>query len=216
MPRQMPQFSSDLRKVVDAAIGIVKAGELTRTFSERARSEWHVARLEHLYELAFLRAFAAWEAVLESVFIRSLCGYTFAAGQELLIAGATFHPTIGTAEAVLMPANHPFMLWHSPKQVIQRYDKHFQYAHPAPAIQRTVIASAYAHLDGLSRIRHRIVHNQADARAHFDATSALLAGRTYPGSRPGRFLRDIDPTNAPRRWLETTTDDLVNIASQLA
>lgn len=92
--------------------------------------------------MAFLRAFAGWEAFLEAVFIRSVCGYKFAAGQEALVAGRTYFRSIPVAEAVLMPAKRPYMLWHKPTTVIARYDSYFSYAPGAPAVQRSVIASA--------------------------------------------------------------------------
>lgn len=69
MPRRMPRFDRTLSNQAQSAIGIVKAGEIAHVSGGLAiRREWNLVRLEALYELAFLRVFAAWEACLEAVF----------------------------------------------------------------------------------------------------------------------------------------------------
>lgn len=79
----------------------------------------------------------------------------------------------------------------------------------------TRVYPSLAYLEHLAAIRHRIAHDQKDARTNFDTASSAIAGRTYPGARPGKFLRDTDRSSPPRRWLEVTTDDLVNLARQM-
>jgi hypothetical protein len=101
MPRRMPRYDQYLALQTQLAIGIVKAGEVVHdTGNPQWRNEWRIARLEFLYELAYLRMFAAWEACLESVFYRSLCGYASHAGQETLVTGIHY-PTIASAEAAV-------------------------------------------------------------------------------------------------------------------
>ena len=65
-------------------------------------------------------------------------------------------------------------------------------------------------------MRHRIVHDQIDAKNKFDIATLQIAGRTYPASRPGRFLRDWDRSaTPPRRWIEVLIADLIQLMHQL-
>jgi hypothetical protein len=90
MPRRMARFDIAFSRLADSALEIVKAGETMRMSGASGKKAWTITRLESLYELAFLRVFAAWEACQELVFIRSLCGCASAKGQETLRTGAHF------------------------------------------------------------------------------------------------------------------------------
>jgi hypothetical protein len=98
----MPRFDRELFAQAQSAIAIVRAGELARTSGGPVvRKEWSINRLEALYELAYLRTFAAWEVYLEGVFYRSLCGYASAAGQETLVTGS-YYPSVAAAQAAVL------------------------------------------------------------------------------------------------------------------
>jgi hypothetical protein len=85
-----------------------------------------------------------------------------------------------------------------------------------PALLETIISSNQARLDALAAVRHRIVHDQKDAKMKFDQATLLLVGRTYPASRPGKFLRDSDTGAAPpRKWIETAVIELTGLAGQM-
>ena len=218
MPRRMPRLDRELSRRAQAALSIVRAGELARAYGpERVRTEWSVSRLESLYELAYLRAFSAWEICLEAIFYRSLCGFASGAGQETLVVGG-YYPSVAAAEAAVM-GNRDYLLWHNPRRVIDRCRRYIRSGAPGcPAVQEMVISSNLADLNDYASVRHRIVHDQADAKRQFDAATLRLAGRTYRASRPGKFLRDWDPPrsgSAPRRRLETMVSDLVGLTSQL-
>src|SRR5207302_1182411 len=112
-------FDQALLAQARSAIGVVRAGEITRSQGNAiAKSEWSITRVEALYELAYLRLFSAWEMCLEAILYRSLCGYASKAGQETLISG-TYFPSIATAEAAVL-AGQSFMLWHNPGKVLQK------------------------------------------------------------------------------------------------
>ena len=214
----MPRLDRELSRKVQAALAIVRAGELARVYGPvRVRTEWSVSRLEALYELAYLRAFAAWEICLEAIFYRSLCGFASGAGQETLITGG-YYPSVAAAEAAVL-GNSNYLLWHNPQRVIDRCKRYIQSGAPGcPAIQEKVLVSNLADLGDFANVRHRIVHDQTDAKRKFDAATLRLAGQTYRASRPGRFLRDWGPprsASAPRRWLETIVYDLVGLTRQL-
>ena len=177
--------------------------------------EWSLTQLEALYELAYLRIFAEWETCLESVFYRSLCGYASRHGIETPVSGKYYRTVLDAETAVL--GGQPYRLWHSPTQIIKRCQQHFVSASVGGlGIQESVIASAIARLTDFANIRHRIVHNQTNARRKFDAATLNIAGRTYPASRPGKFLRDtaaLAPTS--QKWLEVLVNELVGLAAQM-
>jgi len=85
-----------------------------------------------------------------------------------------------------------------------------------PRCQATVIASNLTRLVHLAATRHRIVHDQNDAKKKFDAATLLIAGRTHRASRPGKFLRDHDTTKVPpQRWLEVAMTELSSLMAQM-
>ena len=218
MPRRMPRFDIGLLNQAASAVSIAVAGEIAHASgTPPIRREWSTSRLEALYELAYMRTFAAWEYCLESIFFRSLCGYSSAAGQELIaVNGGVYFRTIATAEAAVLGPRRSFLLWGTPNVVITRCQQHFRSGVGCPCQQEMVISSHLARLEHLASIRNRIVHDQNDARSKFDVAALSIAGRTYGGSRPGKLLRDWDSTTAPpRRWLETTIGELTALAAQM-
>jgi hypothetical protein len=212
----MPRFDLELAAEAHSAIAIVRAGEMSRISGGAAvQAEWTRPRLEALYELAFIRIFAAWEQCLESVFYRSLCGFaSAAAGQEQLVTGS-YYRSIGDAETAVLQGRD-FLLWHNPTQVVKRCRDYIRHGHGFACIQAAVISSNLAHLTELSYIRHRVAHrHQEDAKTKFDAATLAIAGRTYPSSRPGKFLRDQDMSTTPRlNWLNILSNELINLAAQ--
>src|SRR5690349_15335898 len=117
MPRRMPRFDHALKSNAATATSIVNAGEVSHVSTEQSiRNEWSISRLEALYELAYLRVFAAWETYLEAIFYRSLCGYASAAGRETLIRGA-YYRSVAAAEAAIL-GTRGYILWHNPQIVI--------------------------------------------------------------------------------------------------
>ena len=219
MPRRMPRFDRQLAHQAQLAIGLVRAGEASRINGGHAgRTDWTIARLEALHEFAYLRVFAAWETCLEAIFFRSLCGYASGAGQETLLTGPHF-PSLAAAETAALAAEGPgfqFLLWHSPWKVITRCRRFIQSGLPhCHAVQETVMASSSTRLSHLSHIRHRIVHDQEDAKRKFDTATQQFSGRTYPASRPGRFLRDWTTSVPRQRWLDVAVNELVSLAAQM-
>jgi hypothetical protein len=60
------------------------------------------------------------------------------------------------------------------------------------------------------------VHEQNDARMKFDQASTMFAGRTYPASRPGKFLKDFDRSSTPpKKWIQTAINELTGLARQM-
>jgi hypothetical protein len=214
MPKTMPRLADDFRRRVAAATRLAEIGEVARAeaaIGSQTRKDLHYARLELLYELAYLRIFVGWEIFLEQTFFRYLCGYTSTVGFAVPATGKTFEATIASAETAVL-GGKPFVLWHNPHIVVSRAANFFD----SSPIQ-TVVASHASQLQQLAAVRHRITHSQSDARIKFDAATILIAGKRYNGSRAGAFLRDTDISAiTPVRWLEQLGHELQNLASQIA
>lgn len=211
----MPRFDTRLSREAAEAVSIALAGEIAHTSgSPVIRKEWSITRLEALYELAYLKTFSAWETCLESIFYRSLCGYASSAGQEVMLSGR-YYPNLTAAETAVL-AGRSYLLWHDPKKVITRCRSFISSASGCPCLQETTINSNLARLTHFSATRHRIVHDQSDAKAKFDAATLAIAGRTYAASRPGKFLRDWNILVLPQsRWLQVLATELSSLARQM-
>jgi hypothetical protein len=214
MPRRMPGLAAEFASHVAEAVRLAEIGEVARAESapkSRTRESLHYRRLELLYELAYLRIFVSWELFLEQAFFRYLCGYISLAGSGVLLPGRVFSSNLAAAELAILGANQYF-LWHNPTRVVNRARQFFT---QSPV--QDVVASNQSRLEGLAHIRHRITHAQTDARNKFDIATMAIAGRRYPGSRPGAFLRDFDGSaTTPTRWVQTLGKELQALAAQIA
>ena len=211
MPRQLPNFGAALNKRVMEALRIAELGELSSVQSAIPGRLVGIypARLQAIYEMAFLRIYVEWEATLEEVFLRLLCGYTSPRCTTTLQPSSSYFPSLSVAEAALLRGAR-YILWHDPARIVGRSQRFF-----ATSTFETVIATNAARLLSLASIRHRITHAHHDARTRFDAATMAIAGRRYRGSRPGAFLRDVSPARN-ERWLTVLADEFVNLAAQIS
>lgn len=220
MTRALPRLDDVFQTQADSAIWITKAGEKARLLGGRVGyARWSDARLDALYELAYLRIFSAWEEHLESVFCRALCGYTVCGGQEQLLNGQPYHRTIGAAQVAVL-GGAAYKLWQNPATIVKYCKKHFV----SPSFQEAVYNANHAQMVTLANIRHRVAHRHNDARLKFDAASKQYAGRTFHKSCAGTFLRASVPATfrasatgalPPGRWLDVVVQDLKSILTQL-
>ena len=112
----MPNFGDQLRHRFDDALELAAIGELARLEAQvgsRTRASLHPVRLEALYEMAYLRVFVTWEAFLEQVFLRYLCGYSSTHGLATPVGGTSFLPTLASAEQAVLAGNR-YVVWHNP------------------------------------------------------------------------------------------------------
>lgn len=208
----MRQLDAELHEHVTAALELAKAGELVRTIAPTQSElwrEWSVSRLEALHELAFLRVFIAWESFLHESLCHYMCGHDSARfGPAVPVSG--HQPNVKAAEAALL-GKRDYILWHDPALAIARCQRHL-----TSCRHEIVLRAMTARLAWYSSIRHRIAHGQSDAKKKFDAATTALAGRRYPASRPGRFLRDWTMMGTTRvRWLEAIVMEIAGLASQI-
>jgi hypothetical protein len=207
MPRLMRRFDTDLAAEGKSLIGLARAGEIVRHAAGPGTpgwTEWPIARLEAIYELAFLRMFVAWETFLDDSFHSYMCGYASRHGQEAPVAN--YYPTIEAAEIAVL-GGQDFVTWYKPFRVISRCQQHV-----ANGRHEAVFTAHVVWLTELGTIRHRIAHGQTHAMQEFDNTTNAWTGKKYRGSRPGTFLRDW---NGDDRWLETLVKRISHLASQI-
>ena len=213
MPRTIPPLAVEFTRRMSEALALGSAGDLAAAAPRDSpiHQEWYVARVELLYELAYLRIFIGWELFLEQTFLRYLCGYSSTTGVTFSPTGAgAFYATLRDAEASVL-GGRQFVLWHDPTSVIRRAHR-FLINCP----HESVIPSHTTRLADYGSVRHRIAHGQDDARQKFNSATMNLAGRRYRGARPGRFLRDWDRSSTPaRRWLNVLGADLAGLAQQM-
>lgn len=167
--------------------------------------------LELAYELAYLKVFLLWEHLLESVFLRLLCGYSSSLGVETPAAGLSFSKTLDAARIVVL-GTRDYVMWHNPEAVRKRAEKFFLV--PGGHFRQVILASE-ADLKKFAEVRHRIAHVQDHAQAQFDTATMDLAGKRYPASSAGRFLRDEVAQAHGVRWLNHIQRELSTVAHQL-
>jgi hypothetical protein len=213
VPRALPPLAADLSAEVIAALRLADAGEIALAESPRASKTskaWHFTRIELLYELAFLKVFIGWETFLEQTFVRFLCGYTSSNGLEPLVAKQSYQGSLAAAATTVL-GGQQYVLWHNPTRVVQRCAKFF-----AAGRIETVVNSNFSRLEWMGSVRHQIAHGNADTGMKFDVATMQLIGKRYPGSRAGRFLRDIDVNSTPpTRWLTVLSNEIEALGQQI-
>lgn len=211
MPRYLPRNSENFRAECMHLQSFAERLEQNHAQLKTPGAGLTLAGLELSYQLIYLNVFLLWEGYIEHIFYRLLCGYGSNGGVEPIREGLNFCKSIELAEQLIL-AGADYRLWHNPSIVVKRCDKYFN-AHSS--FFRSVIASNSASLTSYANIRHRIAHSQTHAQENFDAVTMTLAGRRYPGSSAGKFLRDQNGLAAGRRWLAQIIDDLYDILHQV-
>lgn len=207
----MPALDQRLGDRIRESVSIAHAAETARLSpkSSNVYRAFSLTRVELLYELAFLRVFLAWESYLEEVFVRCLCGYRTRHGIVAPRSG-THSRTLQGAQGVIL-GGRTYVLWHDPAIVVRRARTHLIHS-PLESI----VSSNIAFLALMAVIRHRIAHEQDDARRKFDVAAMHLTGRRYPGARPGRLLRDWHPRQMPRaRWIDVLGGQISGLGGQI-
>jgi hypothetical protein len=211
----MPQLAAHFADQVDDAVGLAIAGELAWLNSPPnsvTRRELRGTRMTVLYEMSYLRIFVGWEIFLEETFVRMMCGWESPLWSPRLKSTKGTFSDLKAARTALY-GNREYLLWHNPEQVIGRCSRWFD-----NGIYSRVLASNEARLEWFAAVRHRIAHGGAQVRTGMDSASNGLAGKRYPASSAGRFLRDwrmSDPLSQ-ERWLKSIADELTGLAFQLS
>lgn len=212
----MPPLSGVFGQQVAAALAVAEVVEVARVEAasgSNTRRHLYPARLELVYELAYLRVFVAWETFLEETFLRYLCGYDSVRGQAPLAPGEKYRRTLLAAEQDVL-GGRQYKLWHNPSEVLKRSGQFFDATKETMAV---VLSSNLAEITNMAAVRHRIAHGNDDARRKFDSATMTLAGKRYRAAKAGAFLRDHDRSATPPiRWLERLGKQLGSLAGQIA
>jgi hypothetical protein len=208
MPRYLPLMADQLQTDFSKLSSFLQRLEVNYATVQVPQSRITLSGLELAYELCYLKAFLLWEVFQEQVFLRLLCGFHSNGGGEPRIAGAPYFRNINLANAAVL-GGRDYRLWHNPLGVVRISDQFFT---PASYFRQTIQINRVA-LERYAAVRHRIAHAQNHAEAQFDVATMGLAGRRYPASSAGRFLRDHRAGQA-ERWMTYITNDLVSVAHQ--
>jgi hypothetical protein len=207
----MPPLAVQFAQQVDKALLIAEIGERIRISSPRGSIAWrelYPARLEVLYEMAYLRIFILWESFLEESFLRYLCGYSTTIGLTRLINPP--QKNLAAARAIML-GGRSYVSWSQPVSVeglCRRFINN--------GLHELVVKSNRARLEWLTAVRNRVAHGSAHSKSQFDIATMGLLGRRYPGASPGRFLRDWASGVSPvERWIQSIATELKNLAAQI-
>jgi hypothetical protein len=115
----MPPLAAYFAQRISEALALAQAGDSVIGMAEprgHLRQEWHVTRVELLYELAYLRIFIEWETFLEQTFLRYLCGYISVSGSRYTSITGGFRATLQAAEIHVL-GGRQYLLWHNPRTI---------------------------------------------------------------------------------------------------
>ena len=207
----MPSLLAEFEQRVSTVLQLAEIGEVIRARADEgsyARRALYPARLEALYEMAFLRIFANWESFLEGSFIRYLCGYAGSSGPLNLI-NPPYRTLLHAETAVL--GGQDYVSWSKPASVVRRSQRFIRLG-----VHEVVVASTQARLEWFAAVRHRVAHQSSFSKQQFDTATMGLVGRRYAGASPGRFLRDWNRSTVPQeRWIDSIGAELKGLARQI-
>lgn len=203
----------ELRKSIGASIRLVSATEALWTAApptSQLRRQLTAGQLEALYEAAYLRMFAAWEAYLESMTVRFLARKASPGYTPICPPGCSLYRTLTLARSALF-GSRDYLLWHNPQAVVTRVAGVLT---NSPV--EVVVSANLSDISNMAAVRHAIAHNSNDAIAKFQVASLQLAGVSM-GS-PGHFLRSANNANPlnPVKWLLVLSRRIEVYATQIA
>ena len=144
-------------------------------------------RRDSMTELAFLRAFLAWEAFLERVFILYLSGQRPPRGRAP--HRYAFPPNQIAAKEWVVPEGRDYAEWTVAAKVSARAERFFRDGHPFTPVLR----SNQHVLDEARLIRNAIAHESESARYKFENVVRTKLGTLPPNATVGGFLGTIVP-----------------------
>ena len=142
-------------------------------------------------EMAFLRAFQAWEVFVEESFVLYLWGQMPPRGRGP--KRYAFPPDQKTAAEWVIPEGRDYAQWTHAQYVRERAESFFKAGRPfAP-----VLSGNQHLLDDVRIIRNAIAHKSVGARERFEKVVRDKLGTVPPGMTVGGFLGTIAPGTAP-------------------
>lgn len=146
---------------------------------------------DSITELAFLRAFLAWEAFLEQSFILYLSGQKPPRGRAP--RRYAFPPNQRVAMDWIVPEGRKYAQWTVPTDVSERAERFFQAGRPFAH----VLKGNQNALDEARLIRNAIAHQSPTVRVKFEKVVRTRLGTLPPNFTVGGFLSTTVPRSAP-------------------
>ena len=145
---------------------------------------------DRMTEMAFLRAFLAWESFLEETFVLYLSGQSPPRGRTPKRNVVPLSQNIATT---LIFEGRGYAQWTSMSVVRERADRFFSHGRPFGPI----LAKNTNSLDEVNTIRNAIAHRSGSARERFE-TLVRTKIRTLPANLTvGGFLQTTEPGSSP-------------------
>ena len=153
----------------------------------------HISRTRRdlMTEMAFLRAFLAWEVFVEEAFILYLAGQDPPRGRAP--NRYAFPPNLETAREWVVPEGRTYAGWTLPAHVSQRAERFFRHGRPFASVFR---GNQHA-LDEARIIRNAIAHKSLSARDKFETFVRTKLGTLPPTLTVGSFLGTTAPRTVP-------------------
>jgi hypothetical protein len=142
-------------------------------------------------ELAFLRAFLAWEAFLAESFVLYIAGHRPPRGRTP--KRYTFPPSLKTATDWVIPEGREYAEWTAVSAVITRAQRFFEHGGP----YAEVLANNRNTLSESKIIRNAIAHASATAQEKFEKLVRDKIKNLPPHFSVGAFLGSTVPKSSP-------------------
>jgi hypothetical protein len=154
-----------------------------------------VRRVEDVGALSMLRIQLGWEAFLEDIFIRYMCGARTAAGFEPVLLEPR-QKSLENARVELL-GKQLFLSW-SVANTLQRAEKYFGEGEPFISALRVIRTT----ITEMNVVRNRIAHSSDYAREQFREVVRTHLGFVPRGMSPGRFLLTEVPGSPGERFID--------------
>lgn len=166
-------------------------------------------RRDSIIELAFLRAFLAWEAFLEKSFLLYLAGKVPPRGR---LPKRYYFPPSHKMAMDWLAEGRDYAKWADAGEVGKRAARFFQDGHPFTSVLRsnqTALADA-------NIIRNMIAHESSNTRQKFEKIARRELSTLPINRTAGAFLGTTVPTSSPPvSFLESYVSKLESCAKQI-
>lgn len=197
----------DFRRTLDGCRDF--AADAYRWSLPGARPHISRKRRDSITEVAFLRAFLAWETFLEESFILYLLGHKPPKGR--VPHRFTFPPNRKSAEEWVIPERRPYATWDA-GSVITRAQRFFRGGRPFTIALRT----NQSLLDESKTIRNAMAHESRTAYNKFENLVRMKLGTLPLNLSVGSFLSTTVPSSSPPvTFLEFYLDKIEFVGEQI-
>ena len=157
-------------------------------------------------ELAFLRAFLAWEAFVEEVFILYLLGAAPPKGRS---PRRYAQPPNRRLAELMVAEGREYADWTGTDTVVKRADRFFREGEPF----RSALRNRQSLLQDLRTLRNAIAHSSKSSQEKYQKLVRRELTRYPPSLAVGSFLARRNPkASQPESFFETYAGSLVTVA----